>query len=235
MTQTPRPPCSAPHRPRPRGGGELRRPCGSRRLPLPRAAPSGRPWGWVAAPRVRVGWVDPAVRPGGIPRCPSRADLSPRRPLGGKEPSPGTPLAAGIWRVRASAPGSPPRPAAGPGSQRLPPAAREPESRPPRPGLRRRGSDPRESTRSGSTRPGSTRPGSARPGSAQPGSAQPGSRRGAREPGGSVRGAPGVPESRPCGLPPGSRPYGLLGRVPPHSGSLICALDVSRCALTTGT
>ena len=69
MTQTPRPPCSAPHRPRPRGGGELRRPCGSRRLPLPRAAPSGRPWGWVAAPRVRVGWVDPAVRPGGTPRC----------------------------------------------------------------------------------------------------------------------------------------------------------------------
>ena len=243
MTQTPRPPCSAPHRPRPRGGGGFRRP---RRPPVPRAAPSRRPCGWVVAARVRVGWVDPGVRPGGTPRCFSFSRGAPCLRLAlGRDPSPGTLLAAGIWRVRASAPGSPRRPAAGPGSRPLPPAAGGPESRPPRPGSRRRGSDPRESARPGSARPGSARtrsappgsaqPGSTQPGSTQPGSTQPGSRRGVREPAGGVRGAPGVTKSRPCGLPPGSRPYGLLGRAPPHRGSLICALDVSRCALTTGT
>ncbi len=47
--------------------------------------------------------------------------------------------------------------------------------------------------------------------------------------------AGGGPGTRPRGLAPGSPPYGLLGRVSRRGGSLICASDVSRCGLITGT
>lgn len=208
MMQTPRPPCSAPHRPSPRGRrgpGEFLRPRASRG-PTGSRAPLSR------GPR---GCVDPGGRSPGTPCCFFRGDPFPRSPLG-RDPSPRTPLGAGIRRVCAPAPGSPARPAAGsPGSHPLPPAPRGPESRPPQPESRPRGSDPRESPLP---------------------AAPPGSRRGVRAPAAGVRGTPGgMPGSRPGGLAPGSLPYGLLGRASRRGGSLICASDVSRCALITGT
>ena len=194
MMQTPRPPCSVPHRPiRPRGRGEFLRPRESRGPARPPAAPSGMPRGWVMAARVPIGCV----------------------PVGCVRADRDVPGWAGIRRVCASAPGSPRR-AGGPGSHPLPLARRGPESRPVQPGSRPRGSDPRESLR--------------RP------PVLPGSRWGVRAPAGGVRGTPGgIPGSRPRGLAPGSPPYGLLGRASRHCGSLICTLDVSRCALITGT
>ena len=231
MTQTPRPPCSVPHRPArlgPRSREEFRRPRESRGPPGPCAAPSLIPRGWVMADRVPVGGVDPGGRPPGTPSCLFRRDPSPRASLR-RDPSPRLPLEAGIPRVCASAPGSPPRRAGGPGSHPLPPARRGPGSRPVQPGSRPRGSDPRESPRPPPASPAlPTRPGS-RPGVRSPAE-------GVRSPDGGVRAAPGgVPGSRPRGLAPGSPPYGLLGRASRHCGSLICTLDVSRCALITGT
>ena len=232
MMQTPRPPCSVPHRlsrPGPRDRGAFLRPRESRGPPGPRAVPSRVPRGCVVAARVAVGCVDPGGRPPGTPCCLSRGDPSSRTPLG-RDPSPRTPLGAGIRRVCAPAPGSPPRPSGRPGSHPLPPAPRRPESRPPHPGSRPRGSDPRASRASPHPPP---LPSSLRLGSRRGVRASAG---GVRAPAGGVRGAPGgIPGSRPRGLTPGSLPYGLLGRASRHSGSLICASDVSRCALITGT
>ena len=215
MMQTPRPPCSVPHRPSPRGRGEFLRPRESRGPPRPRTAPSRMPRGWVMAACVLVGWVPV----GWVPVGWVLVGWVPVGRVWGDQDVPGW---AGIRRVCASAPGSPPRRAGGPGSHPLPLARRGPESRPVQPGSRPRGSDPRESPRSPPASPAL--------------STLPGSRRGVRAPAGGVRGAPGgVPGSRPRGLAPGSLPYGLLGRASRHRGSLISASDVSRCALITGT
>jgi translation initiation factor IF-2 len=237
-TQTPRPPCSAPHRPArlgPRGPGEFRRPRESRGPPGPRAAPSLIPRGWVTADRVPVGGVDPGGRPPGTPCCLSRGDPSPRTSLG-RDPSPRLPPGTGIRRVRASAPGSPPRRAGARGSHPLPPARRGPGSRPVQLGSRPRGSDPRESPRPPPGSPAlSKRPGSRRGVRSAADGVCGAPVGGVRAPAGGVRGMPGgVPGSRPRGLAPGSLPYGLLGRASRHCGSLICTLDVSRYALGTG-
>jgi hypothetical protein len=235
MMQTPRPPCSVPHRPIrpcPRGRGEFLRLRESRGPPGPRAAPSRMPRGWVMADRVPVGTVDPGGRPPGTPCCLSRGDRSPRAPLG-RDPSP---LWAGIRRVCASAPGSPPCRAGGAGSHPLPPARRGPGARPVQPGSRTRGSDPRESPRPPPTSPAlSILPGSRGAIRAlAEGVRVPAG--GVQAPAGGVRGVRGgIPGSRPRGLSPGSLPYGMLGRASRHCGSLICTLDVSRCALITGT
>jgi hypothetical protein len=60
----------------------------------------------------------------------------------------------------------------------------------------------------------------------------PGSRREDRAPGPGGRGSPA---SRPRGLASGSPPYGLLGRGSRRGESVICASDVSRCTLVSGT
>ena len=134
-----------------------------------------------------------------------------------------------------------------------PPAPRPPGPRPSRPGSRPRGPEsPRIGHATASLTPG--RPGarcgrsrrSAAPSRGNGPAAPPGGTVPPRPPGAApARGgtapprppgaAGGGPGTRPRGLAPGSPPYGLLGRVSRRGGSLICASDVSRCGLITGT
>lgn len=200
IMQTPRPPCSAPHRP---ALGDRR---GRRR---PRAS-RGPPRGPVAC-RVLGGWVSSGCA--GIRRVggPSPAPrVFPPRPFGPVPPRP--PVA------RPSQPGSPPRGPESRGSATPRPASRRGTPRPPGAVLAPGGTTP-------------PRP----PGTVlAPGGTTPRGPPGAPAAGG--RPAPGGgPGTRPGGLAPGSPPYGLLGRVSGHRGSLICSSDVSRCGLVTGT
>jgi hypothetical protein len=225
MMQTPRPPCSAPHRPSRPGRREflrpveLRGPAASRPPPLrpllsraapsraapsraapSRAAPSRAAPSRAAPSRASRGWATVGRVPAGCIRG-GRADGF-------------TPGWAGRPRVCAPLSRSPPRTAGGPWFRPSPRGSRGSrgprgsESRPPWPGSRPRGSDPRASP-------------------------QPESREGGRGPAAGVRATPGGGQGSPRGLAPGSPPYGLLGRASRHSGLLICASDVSRCALVT--
>ena len=234
MMQTPRPPCSAPHRPSRPGRreslrpAELRGPVASRPPPLrpppSRAAPSRAATSRAAPSRAATSRAAPSRTP--LSRtAPSRAPpgwaVAGRVPAGcirGGRVDGFTPGWAGRPRVcapvpRSPVPRSPPRPAGDPGSRPSLRGSRGPrgsESRPPRPGSRPRGSDLRASR-----------------------SPQPESREGVRGPAAGVRATPGGGQGSPRGLAPGLPPYGLLGRASRHSGLLICASDVSRCALVT--
>ena len=197
MMQTPRPPCSAPHRPAPRDRRGFRRPRASRGPLASQAEPSlapaaregvvpprgDRARGPVAC-RVLAGWVSSGwagiLRVGGPSPAPRGLAPRPFGPVPVRPPAP-----------RPSQPGSRPRW----------PASRGPASR----GLASRGPAPRGAPVAGG-----------RP-AAPP-----------RAPGGGTG-------TGPRGLAPGSPPYGLLGRVSRHRGSLIGASDVSRCGLVTGT
>jgi hypothetical protein len=211
MMQTPRPPCSAPHRPAPGDRRGFRRP---RTSPGPVACRVLAGWGssgWAGIRR--VGGPSAAARP-----------VAPR-PFG--------PVAPGPF-------GPPPPGPFGPLAPR-PPGARpsQPASRPRGPGSR--GSvTPRPASRRGARLvPGGTTlppwpPAAAGP----PWPPAAGPVLGGTAPGGLPGTRPGVgggPGTRPRGLAPGSPPYGLFGRVSRHRGSLIGASDVSRCGLVTGT
>ena len=245
MTQTPRPPCSVPHRPArlgPRGREEFRRPRESRGPPGPCAAPSLVPRGWVITNRVPVGGVDLGGRPPGTLAAYTGGSHPPGTPLAGTHPP--APLEGGIrgsprlldrrragrgvldptryrrhvaGRVRG-------RSSRDHGHADLTHANRPAPHPPPRPcprgqdRARASGHRPRASAGHRPAASAGHRP--AASGHRTAGSA----------------GTPGgVPGSRPRGLAPGSPPYGLLGRASRHCGSLICTLDVSRCALITGT
>ena len=224
MMQTPRPPCSAPHRPGRPGRreflrpAELRGPVASRPPPLrprpSRAAPSRAALSRTPLSRTPLSRTPPSRS--APSRAPPGLAMAGRVPAGcirGGRVDGFTPGWAGRPRVCAPVPRSPPRPAGDPGSRPSPRGSRGPrgsESRPPRPGSRPRGSDLRASR-----------------------SSQPESREGVRGPAAVVRATPGGGQGSPRGLAPGSPPYGLLGRASRHSGLLICASDVSRCALVT--
>jgi hypothetical protein len=120
----------------------------------------------------------------------------------------------------------PPRPFGPPPPRPFGPLVpRPPGTRPSQPASRPRGP---ESRGSGTPRPASRRGAGLAPGGILGGTA----------PGGLPATRPaagGGPGTRPRGLAPDSPPYGLLGRVSRHRGSLIGASDVSRCGLVTGT
>ena len=214
MMQTPRPPCSAPHRPAPGDRRGFRRPRTSRGPVACRVLAGWGSSGWAGIRR--VGGPSAAARPGRHParsarRHPARSARWCRARRGHGRPSRrhvravrGPAGRARPGRPHAGAPGWPSRgdptlprvwPPAAPGLP-WPPAAGLPWLPAAGPVL-------------GGTAPGGL----------------PGTRPG-------VGGGPGT---RPRGLAPGSPPYGLFGRVSRHRGSLIGASDVSRCGLVTGT
>ena len=210
-----RAPPSQPSRPR---AGAFLRPRESRGPPGPRAAPSRVPRGCVAAARVAVGCVDPGGRPPGTPCCFP----------GGTHPSRDLPLGAGIRRVCA------------PAWIAAAPVGSVPDPIRYRPHLvgRSRGRPTRDHAPGDLTRARHARPPPPTPAlfiATRIAPGRPGT--GWRRPGTSraSAGCRWIPGSRPRGLTPGSLPYGLLGRASRHCGSLICASDVSRCALVTGT
>jgi hypothetical protein len=207
MMQTPRPPCSAPHRPAPGDRRGFRRPRTSRGPVACRVLAGWGSSGWAGIRR--VGGPSAAARP------------PPPRPFGPPLPGPFGPPPFG-----------PPPP--GPfGPLPRPPGARpsHPASRPRGPESRGSGT-PRPPSRRGALLALSSPWGPIPPDPPRGGilgGTAPGGRPGTRP------GVGGGPGTRPRGLAPGSPPYGLFGRVSRHRGSLIGASDVSRCGLVTGT
>jgi len=165
MMQTPRPPCSEPHRPAPRDRRGFRRP---------------RPWGGPLASQAEPS-LAPAAREGGVPPGTGRA----RGPVACRVLAGWVSSGwAGSLRVGGPSPaprGLAPRPFG-------PVPVRPPAPRPSQPGSRPRWPAPRGPASRGPRAP------------AAPG-------------GGTGTG--------PRGLAPGPPPYGLLGRVSRHRGSLI--------------
>jgi hypothetical protein len=210
MMQTPRPPCSAPHRPAP---GDRR---GFRRLRTSRGPVACRVLaGWGSS-----GWA--GIRRVGGPSTAARPP--PLRPFGPPPPGPFGPPPPGPFGPAAPGPFGPLVP--------RPPGARpsQPASRPRGPGSRGSGT-PRPASRRGARLALS-------PGGPIPPDPPRGGVLGGTVPGGRPGTRPGVgggPGTRPGGLALGSPPYGLFGRVSRHRGSLIGASDVSRCGLVTGT
>jgi len=220
MMQTPRPPCSAPHRPAPGDRRGLRPPRTSRGPVACRVLASWGSPGWAGIRR--VGGPSAAARP-----------VAPR-PFGPPPPGPFGPLVPRPPGARPSQPASRPR---GPGSR---------GSGTPRPASRRGA----RLAPGGTTLPfwppaaaGLPWPPGAPglpwlPAPGLPWLPAAGPVLGGTAPGGLPGTRPGVgggPGTRPRGLAPGSPPYGLFGRVSRHRGSLIGASDVSRCGLVTGT
>jgi hypothetical protein len=213
MMQTPRPPCSAPHRPAPGDRRGLRPPRTSRGPVACRVLASWGSPGWAGIRR--VGGPSAAARP-----------VAPR-PFGPPPPGPFGPLTPRPPGARPSQPASRPR---GPGSR---------GSGTPRPASRRGA----RLAPGGTTLPpwppaaaGPPWPPAAAGPPWPPAAAGP--VLGGTAPGGLPGTRPGVgggPGTRPRGLAPGSPPFGLFGRVSRHRGSLIGASDVSRCGLVTGT
>ena len=207
MMQTPRPPCSAPHRPAPGDRRGFRRPRTSPGPVACRVLAGGGSSGWAGIRR--VGGPSAAARPvaprpfGPVaPRPPGARPSHPAsRPRGPESRGSGTPWPTSRrGALLAPSPGGPIPPAPPRGGTTLlpwPPAAA---------GLPW---PPAAGPVLGGTAPGGL----------------PGTRPG-------VGGGPGT---RPRGLASGSPPYGLFGRVSRHRGSLIGASDVSRCGLVTGT
>ena len=212
MMQTPRPPCSAPHRPAPGDRRGFRRPRTSCGPVACRVLASWGSSGWAGIRR--VGGPSAAARPVAprpfgppspgpfgplVPRPPGARPSQPAsRPRGPGSRGSGTPRPASRWGARLA-----------PGGTTLlfwPPAA---AGLPWPPGAAGLPWPPAAGPVLGGTAPGGL----------------PGTRPG-------VGGGPGT---RPRGLAPGSPPYGLFGRVSRHRGSLIGASDVSRCGLVTGT
>jgi translation initiation factor IF-2 len=206
MMQTPRPPCSAPHRPAPGDRRGFRRPrtsCGP------------------VACRVLAGWGSPGwagIRRVGGPSAAARPPV----PLtfGPPPPGPFGPLVPRPPGARPSHPASCPRGPESRGSDTSRPASR----RGARLALSPGGPIPPDPPRGGTTL-------LPWPPAAVPvlGGTEPGGLPGTRP------GVGGGPGARPGGLAPGSPPYGLFGRASRHRGSLIGASDVSRCGLVTGT
>jgi hypothetical protein len=217
MMQTPRPPCSAPHRPAPGDRRGFRRPRTSRGPVACRVLPGWGSPGWAGIRR--VGGPSAAARP------------PPPRPFGPPPPGPfGLPVPRPPG-ARPSHPASGPRGPESRGSGTPWPTSRRGALLPLSPG----GPIPPDPPRGGTTRL-SLPPAAAGP--RPPAGLAPGGIRGGTVPGGRPGTRPGVgdgPGTRPRGLAPGSPPYGLLGRVSRHRGSLIGASDVSRCGLVTGT
>ena len=224
MMQTPRPPCSAPHRPAPGDRRGLRPPRTSRGPVACRVLASWGSPGWAGI--CRVGGPSAAARP-----------VAPR-PFGPPPPGPFGPLTPRPPGARPSQPASRPRGPGSRGSGTPRPASRRGARLAPSPG----GPIPPETPRGGTPLPpwppaaaGLPSPPAAGrlfwPPAAGPvlGGTAPGGLPGTRP------GVGGGPGTRPRGLAPGSPPYGLFGRVSRHRGSLIGASDVSRCGLVTGT
>ena len=215
MMQTPRPPCSAPHRPAPGDRRGFRRPRTSRGPVACRVLAGWGSSGWAG--NRRVGGPSAAPRP------------PPPRPFGPPPPGPFGPLVPRPPGARPSHPASRPRGPESRGSGTPRPASRRGSRLALSPG----GPIPPETPRGGTTLlpwPPATA-GPAWPPAAGPvlGGTAPGGPPGTRP------GVGGGPGTRPRGLAPGSPPYGLFGRVSRHRGSLIGASDVSRCGLVTGT
>ena len=220
MMQTPRPPCSAPHRPAPGDRRGFRRPRTSRGSVACRVLASWGSSGWAGIRR--VGGPSAAARP-----------VAPR-PFGPPPPGPFGPLVPRPPGARPSQPASRPR---GPGSR---------GSGTPRPASRRGARLAPGGTTLLPWPPAAAGlpwpPGAPGlpwlPAAGLPWLPAAGPVLGGTAPGGLPGTRPGVgggPGTRPRGLAPGSPPYGLFGRVSRHRGSLIGASDVSRCGLVTGT
>jgi hypothetical protein len=210
MMQTPRPPCSAPHRPAPRDRRGFRRPRASRGPLASRPEPS-------RAPAAREGAVTPgAGRARGPVACRVLAGGGSSGWAGSLRVGGPSPAARGV------APrGLEPRPFG-------PVPVRPPAPRPSQPGSRPRWPAPRGPAPRG---PAPRGPASCGP---DPGGAPVAGGRPAVPP--RAPGAPGGGTGTgPRGPAPGSPPYGTPGRVSRHRGSLIGASDVSRCGLVTGT
>ena len=203
MMQTPRPPCSEPHRPAPRDRRGFRRP---------------RPWGGPLASQAEPS-LAPAAREGGVPPGTGRA----RGPVACRVLA-GWVSSGWAGSLRVGGPSPAPRGLAPRPFGPLP--VRSPAPRPSQPGSRPRWLASR---------------GAASRGLASRGLASGGTPGGRGPP--AAGGRPAVPPrapgggagTGPRGLAPGSPPYGPLGRVSRHRGSLIGASDVSRCGLVTGT
>ena len=230
MMQTPRPPCSAPHRPAPGDRRGLRRPRTSRGPVACRVLA-----GWVLAGWGSSGWA--GIRrvggPSAAPRPPPPRPFGPPPPraFGPPPPGPFGPLVPRPPGARPSQPASRPRGPGSRGSATPRPASRRGARLAPSPG----GPIPSETPRGGTTLL-SWPPAAAGP--RPPAVLAPGGVLGGTAPGGLPATRPaagGGPGTRPRGLAPDSPPYGLLGRVSRHRGSLIGASDVSRCGLVTGT
>jgi hypothetical protein len=218
MMQTPRPPCSAPHRPAPGDRRGFRRPRTSPGPVACRVLAGGGSSGWAGIRR--VGGPSAAARPvaprpfGPVaPRPPGARPSHPAsRPRGPESRGSGTPRPASRrGALLAPSPGGPippDPPRGGTTLLSLPPAAA---------GL------PWPPAAAGPRPPAELAPGGILGGTAAGG--LPGTR----------PAAGGGPGTRPRGLAPGSPSYGLLGRVSRHRGSLIGPSDVSRCGLVTGT
>jgi translation initiation factor IF-2 len=225
MMQTPRPPCSAPHRPAPGDRRGLRGPRTSSGPVACRVLAGWGSSGWAGIRR--VGGPSAAARPV-APR--PFGPVAPR-PFGPPPRGPFGPLAPRPPGARPSQPASRPR---GPGSR---------GSGTPRPASRR--APPLALSPGGPIPPGPPRAGMTRlswppaaAGPRPPAGLAPGGILGGTAPGGRPGTRPGVgggPGTRPRGLAPGSPLSGLFGRVSRHRGSLIGASDVSRCGLVTGT
>jgi hypothetical protein len=221
MMQTPRPPCSAPHRPAPGDRRGFRRPRTSPGPVACRVLAGGGSSGWAGIRR--VGGPSAAARP-----------VAPR-PFGPVAPRPPG--------ARPSHPASRPRGPESRGSGTPRPASRRGALLAPSPG----GPIPPDPPRGGTTllslppaAAGPRPPAELAPGGTSLLSLPPaaGPVLGGTAPGGLPGTRPGVgggPGTRPRGLASGSPPYGLFGRVSRHRGSLIGASDVSRCGLVTGT